>query len=308
MVDRIVYEDNTPEPGDLFTANDAKAIRDAVNALGTAADADTGTAPGNVPVLNGDGQIPAAMIPGGGGGGGGGSGDVSGPGTSTDGRVALFDGTSGAAIKQGAAVQTLPATATDGYWLTVSGGSLTWVNYLSLISAIGTATGSDRLDQSKIKGFTDDSFGDLAAVGLIASGGMTASQVWRTNSGATGVEGVTLGSSATLDAIPTGAPTAASSSSGAIALDYTAGVACYGTTTTENITTVTVTLTAYQWGQWIVTQTTARNITFPAGTVIFGNGGLLAYTGVANSRLNILFYKDNTTLWAIIGDAGVVGA
>jgi hypothetical protein len=124
----------------------------------------------------------------------------------------------------------------------------------------------------------------------------------------TEIEGEALGTAARLNAIPSGAPTAASSSAGTIALDFTAGVSTYGTATTENITTINVTLTAYQWGQWIVTQTTARDLTFPAATVIFGNGGLLAYTGVANSRLNVLFYKNNTELWAIIGDAGVVGA
>jgi hypothetical protein len=45
----------------------------------------------------------------------------------------------------------------------------------------------------------------------------------------------------------------------------------------------------------------------PAGTIVHGNGGLLAVTGVASSTLFITFYKDDTLLHAIFGDAGTVG-
>lgn len=148
--------------------------------------------------------------------------------------------------------------------------------------------------------------GALYETALIASTAIADGDVMKRNGA--GLEGITLGTAAFLNAIPTGAPTAAASASGTIALDFTAGVSTYGTTTTENITTVNVTLTAYQWGQWIITQSTARNITFPAGTVVFGNGGALALTGVSSSRLNVLFYMNNTELWAIVGDAGVVGS
>lgn len=302
MVDRIVYEDNTPEPGDLFTANDAKAIRDAVNALGTAADVDTGTAPGNVPVLNGDGQIPAAMIPGGGGGGGG-SGDVTGPGSSTDGRVVLFDGTGGTALKQAAATQVLPVSGTDGYWLTYS-TTPQWASVATLIAAIEGAAG---MSYTALDDLDTAGAGAKMETALIASGGMTANQAWVSDSAGTGVQGFDLGTAAGYDAIPTGAPSTASSSSGSLALDFT-GIAEIQVTTTEAITNITVTVEAYRWVAVTFIQTTARNITWPAGTVISGTGGSLTHTGVANSTTTALIYKRNTTLEVRFGDSAVVGS
>lgn len=134
----------------------------------------------------------------------------------------------------------------------------------------------------------------------------TAGQVRVVNSGADGFEWLTLGSMATVDAAPSGAPQAASSSSGAITLDFE-GRTVIQTTTTENITTITLSnIAAYATVLWRVKQTTARNITFPAGTKIAG--GALAYTGVANSSINFLIYNDNGTYEVVIGDAMTVGA
>lgn len=301
MVERITYGDK--EPGDLFTADDADEIRTAVNGLGTAADADTGTTAGCVPVIESDGYLPASIIPGGGGGGGG-SGDVTGPGTSTDGRVVLFDGTAGTALKQGTAVQTLPTTATDGYWLTVTSGALAWSSTASMAAALGALTTTDRIPYTGIHGLDSSGAGALAAAGLIGSGGMTAGQAWVTNAGEDGVEGLTLGSAALLDAVPSGAPTSASSSSGAITLDF-AGITTIETTTTEAITSVTLSnITAYSTVLWRVKHTTARDITFPAAKISWPSGSL-TYAGVANSTVNFVIYNDNGS-YEIVASADLV--
>jgi hypothetical protein len=118
--------------------------------------------------------------------------------------------------------------------------------------------------------------------------------------------GQALGTAALIDAVPAGAPTVVSSSAGAIPLDYS-GKTTLETTTTENITTITFSnIVAYTTVLWRVKHTTARTITFPAGTKI--TGGVLAYAGTANSTVNILIYNDNGTYEVIIGDPLPVGA
>jgi hypothetical protein len=304
MVARITYQDDLVA-GQQFTAAMADEIHDVVNGLGTAADANTGTTAGCVPVIGVDGYLPSAIIPGGGGGGGG-TGDVVGPASVTDGRPALFDGTTGKLIKQAAATQILPVSGTNGYWLTYTADAPAWATTISLATALEALTTTDRIAYTGIDGLDSSGAGALFEDALIAKSGATASQVVAVNSGATGFEGRTLGSASLLDAVPTGAPATASSTAGAITLTFT-GIADIETTTTEAITSVTVTVEAYRWVIWTVIQTTARNITFPAATVISGTGGSLTHTGVANSTTRFLIYKRNTTLHVIVGDSAVVG-
>jgi hypothetical protein len=122
----------------------------------------------------------------------------------------------------------------------------------------------------------------------------------------TDLVGQALGTAALIDAVPTGAPTAASSSAGAITLNYS-GKTTLETTTTENITAITFSnIVAYTMVLWRVKHTTARTITFPAGTKI--TSGVLAYAGTANSTVNILIYNDNGTYEVAIGDPLPVGA
>jgi hypothetical protein len=303
MVDRITYGDK--EPGDTFTADDADEIRTVINAFGTAVDADVGTAAGNLVALNDEGLIPAAVLPA--GGGGDGSGDVVGPGGATDSVPALFDGMTGKVIKAGTAVQLLP-TGTDGYWLSHASSAPTWVTTVSLASTLGALTSSDRIPYTGIHNLDASGAGALYLTAIDANLSPAASQYLRRNAADNAFEFASLGSAALLTAMPSGAPTSVSSSSGTVTLDF-ADEDFLTTTTTEAITTVVPTnLAAYSFGFWLVKQTTARNITFPAATIIFGNSGLLEYTGVANSRLFVTFYMDNTTLYAILGDTGVVGA
>lgn len=85
---------------ETITADDIKAA-DAANirtkiGLGTAAVVNTGTATGNVPVLDGDGLIPAALLPGGAGGGIGGSTGA------TDNALLRANGTGGALAQSSA--------------------------------------------------------------------------------------------------------------------------------------------------------------------------------------------------------------
>jgi hypothetical protein len=301
---RITYGDK--EPGDLFTADDADEIRTAVNALGTAADANTGTSAGNVPVIGAEGLLSASIIPGGGGGGGGGTGDVTGPGSVTDGRMALWDGTTGDLLKQAPAAQMWPVSGTNGYWGYYTSDAPSWAPLSTLVAALEALTTTDRIEYTGINGLDGVAAGALYETAIIGSTSATSLQAIRVDVAGTGLEGVTLGTAALLDAIPSGAPTAASSSAGAITLNY-AGVAVLETTTTENITTITFSnITAYTTVLWRVKHTTARTITFPAGTKI--TTGVLAYVGSANSTVNILIYNDNGTYEVAIGDPLPVGA
>lgn len=303
MVVRITYGgDDEKTPGESFTAADAEEIRDAVNALGTAADANTGTSAGNVPVLDADGKLPVSVIP---------SiitgdatpGDVVGPASVNDGRVALFDGTTGKLLKEAAATQVLPASGTDGYWLTYTAGAPAWATVASLANAL---EGDASMSYVAMSDLDSSGAGEKMETALIASTSATDGQViYRSGSA---LAGLTLGTSALLDAMPTGAPGEVSSSSGAIPLNFS-GVAVLTTTTTEAITSITFSnIAAYSDVCWIVKQTTARNITFPSGTKISGTAGSLTYGGVANSFVRFFIYNDNGTYVVTVGDEHVVGA
>jgi hypothetical protein len=301
MVERITYPDKT-DGVDTFTADNADEIRVKVNALGTAADCNTGTDVGNVPIIGVSGLLEASIIPG--GGGGGGSGDVVGPASSSDGRVALFDSTTGKLLKQGAADQLLPTGGTTLYWMQMIDGVPTWVAPTALVTSISTLSGADRLDAVEIQGLSSSAQGANYATSLIAAFSITDGHFIKRDGD--DLAGAALGTAAFLDAVPSGAPTAASSTAGAITLNY-AGIAVIETTTTEAITTITFSnITAYTTVLWRVKNTTARNITFPAGTKI--TNGTLTYTGSANCTVNILIYNDNGTYEVVIGDALPVGA
>jgi hypothetical protein len=224
----------------------------------------------------------------------------------TDARPALFDGTTGKLLKQAASTQVLPVSGTNGYWGYYTADAPAWAPIGTLVTALEALTTTDRIEYTGINGLDSSGAGALFEDALIAKSAATASQAVVVNSGATGFEGRTLGSASLLDAIPAGAPATATSSAGAITLTFT-GIAEIETTTTEAITTVTVTVEAYRWVLWTVISTTARNITFPAATVISGTGGSLTHTGVANSTTRFLIYKRNTTLHVIVGDSAVVG-
>jgi hypothetical protein len=303
---RITYGDK--EAGDLFTADDADMIANAVNALGTAADVDTGTSAGNVPIIGGDGLLPSAIIPGGGSGGGGGSGDVSGPGSTTIGRPAIWSNGDGTGLDQGTAAQVMPTSGTTGYVLTFGASAPAWSSLPTLATALEALTTTDRIAYTGIDGLDSAGAGALYGTALAAAGSPTALQIPRWNAAATAIEWVTLGTAAFVDVVPAGAPGSASSTAGAITLDFD-GVDELATTTTEAITAITfANITSYATVAWWVTQTTARDITFPAGSIMKGNSGLLLVTGTANSRQLFLIRNAGGTYEVQVGDAGVVGA
>jgi hypothetical protein len=187
--------------------------------------------------------------------------------------------------------------------LNVEDGATADMTGAEVISAVN-ATGGVTL--ASIVGLDTDVAGALYGTALIADVGLTAGQsLGPVSSGA--FTAVTYGTAALTDVLPSGAPTTASSSSNAITLNYL-GIDTIQTTTTENITTITFqNIVAYQTVRWIVKHTTARNITFPAGTIMKGNAQLLLWTGVASSFNDIAIYNDNGTYVVTIGDEGLVG-
>jgi hypothetical protein len=167
-------------------------------------------------------------------------------------------------------------------------------------------TAADVAAQQTALGLADA--GEIYAEALIDAYTLTARQALMANSGGTDFEAVTLGTAAELDAIPSGAPTTFTQAAGAITLDFD-GIDEGRTTTSANITTITFdNIASYSTVIWHVTHTTARNITFPAGTVMFGNSGSLTHVGSANSRYKFLIRNDNGTYEVVCGDAGVVGS
>jgi hypothetical protein len=177
-----------------------------------------------------------------------------------------------------------------------------------IVTALNTLTTTARLPYTSVDGLDSAGAGALTETALIASVPLTAGQSFKTNAGNTAFEAWTVGTAASANLMPTGAPAAASSTAGAITLNFS-GVDELATTTTENITTITFQgIAAYASVVWYVDQTTARNITFPAGTVMFGNGGLLLYTGAANSSIAFGIRNKNGTYEVRLGDNGVVGA
>lgn len=148
--------------------------------------------------------------------------------------------------------------------------------------------------------------GDLMQTALIASVAPTANQLIRANSNADGLEGVTPGTAAFADVVPSGAPTTASSSSNAITLDYD-GLAVIQTTTTEAISTVTLdNIAAYSTVLWrIKVANVAHTVELPAGKV---NGGDLTITASAAGTINVSIYNDNGTYEFTVGGTLETGA
>ena len=123
---------------------------------------------------------------------------------------------------------------------------------------------------------------------------------------ALGVSANQFGTAAFVDAVPSGAPTTATQSSGSITLNFS-GKSVLQTTTTADITTITLSfIPTYATVYWIVKHTTSRDVTWPAGTRI--EGGALTVTGTANSTRIYKIYNDNGTYVVEIGAACPVGA
>ena len=286
---RIDY--GTKAPGDLHTADMTNEIAEAVNALGTAADVNVGTGAGNVPVLNSSGKIDQSMLPD--ALTGEGSGDVTGPSGVTDGRPALFDGATGKALKAGTAAQTLPSSGTQNYWLRLGAASPEWVSYTALITAISLATGEERLNWDKVKGLSSSGAGQLFAQALISYLSLSALDIIRVNAAGDDLEGV----GAEPDEL---APGTASSSSGAITLDFEA-LSTITTTTTEAITSIAIAgLPLYGTARWIVTFGGAHDVSFPATWWTTGT-----FSGVSSSKVHFVIYRAASTVYHVMPGATI---
>ncbi len=174
-------------------------------------------------------------------------------------------------------------------------------------TALETLTTTARLSYTAVKDLDVAAAGVLYEDALIANGSLTVGQSIKVNSGATAFEAWTPGTAAVLAAYVPGAPAAASSSAGAITLNFVAGAVA--TTTTENITAITVSnLALYATEKWTVTNTTARNITFPS-TWFVPVSANPTYTGTASSIVDIIIYRASSTVYHVsIGDVRTVVA
>ena len=123
------------------------------------------------------------------------------------------------------------------------------------------------------------------------------------------VEAVQFGTAAFIDAVPSGAFPTATQSSGSITLDFT-GKTHLKTTTTAAITTIDFNGSIPDGTEvtWILVHTTARDVTFPAGTWIADNSGSLTFSGTASSRTELRIVNDGGTLYVYPGKPAVAAS
>lgn len=169
----------------------------------------------------------------------------------------------------------------------------------SLLSALGitTALSNAREIANGDKGaFTVSSGtatlnGDAVMAAVITEAGLSPGDLVVVNAAGDNFEAAEVG-------VPSPTPGTASSSSGAITLDFTS-VDTVWTTTTENITSVAVTgLALYETGYWRVKNTTARDITWPGGWWPLSD----TYTGTANAVTTFKITRTATNEYDVSND------
>lgn len=142
------------------------------------------------------------------------------------------------------------------------------------------------LDYSSIGGLDSGEAGALYADALINNLSLTPGQGVMVAAGGSDFEPAPFGTAAFVDALPSGAPPTASSSSGAVTLNY-AGQWIIATEQTEEIDDITLSgIADYATVLWQV-QTTADGITFPASVTRI-TGGSLAVTTTAGAAMVFL--------------------
>lgn len=170
-------------------------------------------------------------------------------------------------------------------------GDQTGAEIVTLLEALTT---TDRLSYTGVDGLDGAGAGALYEAALIASVPLTASQVVQANSGATALQG--------LDVEPASpAPGTASSSSGAITLDFDSAD-IITTTLTENITAITISnLDLYEFGAWRVTQgATGYDIDFTVTNHSIPGGASSNTLGANNNTVIwITFYRSGASTYDV---------
>lgn len=178
--------------------------------------------------------------------------------------------------------------------LNVENGATADLTGDEIIDLLEAETGDDRLDVTAIKGLSSATAGALAETALIASIPLTANQVPQANSGATALQGLDVEAASP-------APGTASSSSGAITLDFdTADIIT--TTLTENITAITISnLDLYEFGAWRVTQgATGYDIDFTVTNHSIPGGASSNTLGANNNTVIwITFYRSGASTYDV---------
>lgn len=194
-------------------------------------------------------------------------------------------------------------------FLDVESGATADQSAAEIVTALEALTGGDRLAYTGIDGLDGSGAGALYGPALAAGYGLTAGQVLAANDDGDDLEPVTLGECAYLSAVPSGAFPTATQSSGNITLDFT-GKTHLKTTTTAAITTIDFNGSIPDGTEvtWILVHTTARDVTFPAGTWIADNSGSLTFSGTASSRTELRIVNDGGTLYVYPGKPAVAAS
>jgi hypothetical protein len=195
----------------------------------------------------------------------------------------------------GRSMLTAANAAAQRTLLNVEDGATADQTAAEIVTALETLTSTDRLLYTAVDGLDAEGAGDLYATALIAAAGLGAGDILRVNSGATAFEPLEVEATSPV-------PTAATSTAGAITLDFDLADTIT-TTTTEAITAITVSnLELYERGAWRVTNTTARNITFPS-TWRVPTSANPTFTGTADATVWFTIWRSGTTTYDVtIGD------
>lgn len=176
--------------------------------------------------------------------------------------------------------------------LNVEDGATADQSGAEIVALLEALTTTARLDYTGVDGLDGAGAGALFSTALIAAAGLSAGDVVRVTSGGTAFEGLDV-------EVTTPTPATASSSSGSVTLDFLTSDTVT-TTTTEAITTVAVSnLSLYETGLWRVTQTTARDITFPVGWRMPNTWVSRVYPGVANTVVLFRIWRSGASTYDV---------
>lgn len=191
----------------------------------------------------------------------------------------------------GRSMLTAANAAAQRTLLNVEDGATADQSAAEIVTALEALTTTARLNYTAIDELDASGAGDLYATALIAAAGLGAGDILRVNSGGTAFEPMEVEATSP-------APVVATSTAGAITLDFDLSDTVT-TTTTEAITSITVSnLDLYETGRWLVTNTTARNITFPSTWTVPTTANP-TYTGVASSSVWVIIWRSGASTYNV---------
>lgn len=191
----------------------------------------------------------------------------------------------------GRSMLTAANAAAQRTLLNVEDGATADQTAAEIVTALEALTTTARLSYTAVDGLDAEGAGDLYAPALIAAAGLSAGDMLRVNSGGTAFEAIEVEPIS-----PT--PSTASSTAGAITLDFDLSDTIT-TTTTEAITSITVSnLDLYERGAWRVTNTTAYNITFPSTWRVPSTANP-TYTGVADATVWMTIWRSGASTYDV---------